>query len=59
MNRPYTGPMQFQGEMEAGLYLSPEDVARIIARKEDAARLVASLINRAQITSPQRARLEE
>ncbi len=38
MNRPYTGPMQFQGELEAGLYLSADDsreLQQVIATAED------------------------
>ncbi len=38
MNRPYTGPMQFQGELEAGLYLSADDsreLQQVITTAED------------------------
>lgn len=57
MNRPETGPMQFPGELAPGLYITSEDLVRILNADASSAEMVKAW--RYTITPPQRARLEE
>jgi len=60
MNRPFTGAMQFDGEIGPGLYLDYDWICRYISAAEevDDASLEA-LVNRALIERPQRAELKD
>lgn len=75
MNRPYTGPMQFPGELQPGLYVDPYEAVRLADQLDLARKMAGLTLDQRQIVAlqacarllrshsgiapPQRAHLEE